>query len=464
MDTLYDFVIVGSGPSGSVIAQALVEAGARCVMLEAGKHYTADTFPEDELGSNVELFWNGAVDLNTDASLALLRGKCVGGTSIVNQALLDRFDAVAFDDWKADSGIPWFTVEQMAPHYDAVEAHLSIRQIPEALWNRNSRIFAEGHRRLGLGCCPMDRGQTNCNTEAGNDCMVCLGGCRLDSKQSMLVTFLAEALSKGLALRPEVMVETVEARGGQVLVRGRGRDGAVEVRGRRLVLAGGALGNSQILLRSGFGVKLPALGSRFTCHPQNMHYGFFDEAVDSHKGAFQTVKSRDAGIRSRGFKLENVFAPPIATAMLVPGWGPAHQRTMARYRHMACLEVCVRDEAAGRIQVARNGRLRVEKRLTARDEARLADGTELAEQIFRTCGAKEVLHSPFMFGVHLMGGCVIGTDPARSVVNEGFALHTSPDVFIADSSAFPNAPGINPSLSVMALAHRASERILKETS
>jgi choline dehydrogenase-like flavoprotein len=461
---LYDFVIVGSGPSGSVISRALVAAGARCVMLEAGKHFTSHTFPQDELGSNVELFWNGAIDLNTDASIALLRGKCVGGTSIVNQALLDRFDEVALGDWKADSGIPWFTVEEMAPHYEAVERHLSIRTIPEPLWNRNAEIFVEGHRRLGLGWGPMERGQTDCNTEAGNDCMVCLGGCQLDSKQSMLVTFLAEALAKGLELRPEFTVEGLEARGGEIRVRGRGKDGPVEVTGRRVVLAGGALGNSQILLRSGFGGKLPALGTRFACHPQNMHYGFFDEPVDAHRGAFQAVKSKDQGIRRRGFKLENVFAPPIATAMLVPGWGAEHQRTMGRYRHMACLEVCVRDEATGRIRLARNGRVRVEKRMTAQDEARLEDGTDLADRIFRTCGAREVLHSPFMFGVHLMGGCVIGTDPGRSVVNEGFALHTNPDVFIADSSAFPNAPGINPSLSVMALSHRAAERILKEAS
>jgi hypothetical protein len=93
----------------------------------------------------------------------------------------------------------------------------------------------------------MDRGQTDCNTEAGNDCMVCLGGCRLDSKQSMLVTFLAEALAKGLELRPEVTVETVEAAAGRVRVRGKGPEGAVEVISRRLVLAGGSLGNSQIL-------------------------------------------------------------------------------------------------------------------------------------------------------------------------------------------------------------------------
>jgi choline dehydrogenase-like flavoprotein len=352
----------------------------------------------------------------------------------------------------------------MNPHYDAVAKHLSIRTIPDHLWNRNAKLFAEGHQKLGLGWCPMERGQTDCNSAAGNDCINCLGGCRLDSKQSMLVTFLREAQATGLEIRPEFMVEEIAKGNGAVTVRGTTPAGRSEVTARRLVLAAGALGNSQILLRSGFGAKLPALGRGFACHPQSMHYAFFDEPVDAHKGSFQAAKSKDPGIRRRGFKLENVFAPPIATAMLLPGWGAEHRRLMKRYRYMACMEVAVRDESTGTIRVAKNGRLQIEKRLTPQDAARHADGVATIEEIFRAVGARETLHSTFLFGVHLMGGCVIGTDPAKSVVNEGFALHTDPDIYIADTSAFPASPGINPSFSVMAIAHRAAERILKEAA
>lgn len=461
---MYDYVIVGSGPSGSVIAEKLVASGARCVLLEAGRHYTADTFPEDELGYNTALFWSGAAELNTDASLVFLRGKCVGGTSIVNQCLLDRFDDVAWADWKAESGIPYFTPGEMAPHYDAVEKHLSIVRMPEGMRNGNARAFVRGFEKLGLGWAPMDRGQTDCNTEAGNDCLACLGGCRLDSKQSMLVTFLKEALAGGLALRPEFQVETIEAPGGQVRVRGTGPRGPEEITARRLVLAAGVFGNARILLRSELGRRLPALGTRFACHPQTMHFGLFDEPVDSHKGAFQSVKSKDDGMRARGYKLENVFAPPIAISLLVPGFGADHQRAMRRYRHMACLEVAVRDDNAGSIRVNRAGRLQVEKRLTDQDRARGAHGRATVAEVLRAAGARSVIHGRYGFSVHLMGGCVMGTDPEKSVVNEGFTLHATPDVYIADSSAFPNAPGINPSLTVMALSHRAAEAMLKEAS
>jgi choline dehydrogenase-like flavoprotein len=294
--------------------------------------------------------------------------------------------------------------------------------------------------------------------------MACLGGCRLDSKQSMIVTFLREALESGLELRSEFMVDSVVAGGGKVTVRGMSKEGRAEVTGRRLVLAAGVFGNVQLLLRSGFGASLPALGRKFACHPQTMHFGLFKDPVDSHKGAFQSVKSKDPGLRRRGFKLENVFAPPIAIALLIAGWGREHQRTMKRYRNMACIEVAVRDENTGTLRVARSGRLQIEKLLTDRDKARREDGKETVDQIMRSAGAEEVIHSKFRFGLHLMGGCVMGTDPVRSVVNEEFALHTHPDVFIADTSVFPNAPGINPSLTVMALSHRASVRILKEAT
>jgi choline dehydrogenase-like flavoprotein len=70
--------------------------------------------------------------------------------------------------------------------------------------------------------------------------------------------------------------------------------------------------------------------------------------------------------------------------------------------------------------------------------------------------------SPMQIGLHLMGGCRIGSDVRQSVVNEHFQVHGMKNLYIADSSVFPNAPGINPMLSIMALAHRASQSLLAE--
>ncbi len=82
--------------------------------------------------------------------------------------------------------------------------------------------------------------------------------------------------------------------------------------------------------------------------------------------------------------------------------------------------------------------------------------------MFRDLGAKEVMTSPMQIGLHLMGGCAIGQGADHSVVNEGFQVHGFNNLYIADSSVFPNAPGINPSLTIMALSHRAAQDILNE--
>jgi choline dehydrogenase-like flavoprotein len=65
-------------------------------------------------------------------------------------------------------------------------------------------------------------------------------------------------------------------------------------------------------------------------------------------------------------------------------------------------------------------------------------------------------------GLHLMGGCGMGTDPARTVVNPEFRLHGFKNIYCADSSIFPNAPGINPSLTIMALSKKAAAQLVKD--
>jgi choline dehydrogenase-like flavoprotein len=71
-----------------------------------------------------------------------------------------------------------------------------------------------------------------------------------------------------------------------------------------------------------------------------------------------------------------------------------------------------------------------------------------------------VVESPHFFGLHLMGGCRMGTDSKHSVVNPEFEVHGYKNLYIGDASLFPNAPGINPSLTIFALAERLSDQLL----
>ena len=190
-----------------------------------------------------------------------------------------------------------------------------------------------------------------------------------------------------------------------------------------------------------------------------MWFGVFDEIVDGHRGSFQTVASKDPQFRKDGFKLENVFAGPVSTALLLRGYGKDHQRVMKKYRHMSCIEVAVRDENAGEISVSKSGRLVVKKPLTDQDKQRRDKGLNAIENILATSGAKEVIKAPMYFGLHLMGGSVMGVDPTKSVVGPDYKLHGSDHVYVCDSSLFPNAPGVNPSLTICALSQKLGEQL-----
>lgn len=459
---MYDFIVVGSGSSGGTAARILHESGAKTVLLEAGKFFRKDTFPKTEMDYSAQLFWGGGIEFDSKAKTAFLRAKCVGGTTIVNQCLSDRFDEDAWSDWKQRSGVDFFSVEAMQPYYEKVESKMVLHTFEKKEFNRNAQLFTEACDKLNYKWKFLRRGMSDCKVEDGNDCVGCLGGCYRDSKQSSLVTAVQVAEKNGLEIRAEFEVEKVEHYSDHVVISGFQNNSKQELKAKKVVLAGGSFGTTQLLLKSGFKTKLPALGKGFCQHPQYMLFGVFDTPVDAHKGHFQTVASADPNFRKKGFKLENVFAQPISVGMLFQTYGKAHQAIMKKYRYMSCIETAVRDQPeGGEISIDKKGKLIINKTLTEQDKQRRDAGLETIKNIFAAQGAKEIIDSPFYFGLHLMGGCAIGTDESKSVVNPAFQVHGHKNIYIADTSIYPAAPGINPSLTAAALTQKMSEELIK---
>lgn len=457
----YDVIIVGAGVSGSFIGWHLAEQGVRCLMLEAGSYFHAGNYPTNERDSNSKLYWGGGLEFNTHASIGLLRPKAVGGGSIVNQALLDRFDDDALDSWKNASGIDYFSRTALDTYYDMVDEQVVSQEIPAKYRNGNAEIFEQGFNKNGFECAPLVRAQKDCKYEDGNDCIECLAGCRIDSKQSTPVTVLKKAMEKGLDVVPDFDVTYAQADDHRALVRGTFTSGeSGEYTARKLILAAGAIGNPRLLKQSGF--QNPLIGSGFYTHPQHMILAEYEREIQAHKGAFQAFKSNDKNFRRDGFKLENVFAPPVAIAMLIPGFGRKHQEVMKKLTNLACIEVAIRDTKPGRIKINKAGKPVVSKSLNKVDSERLRKGTEAIHRIFRSTGAKRIIPGIIPIGLHLMGGCAIGKDARSSVVNADFQMHENPHIFIADGSIFPDAPGINPSMTIMAISLKAAEIIVQK--
>ena len=126
---------------------------------------------------------------------------------------------------------------------------------------------------------------------------------------------------------------------------------------------------------------------------------------------------------------------------------------------MTCAEVAVRDENAGEIMVDKKGKMIVKKEMTEQDHSRMNQGVEVLKEILAASGAKRVVESPMYFGLHLMGGARMGTNDITSAVDPDFRLKNQKNIFVCDSSVFPNAPGINPALTIMALANKLSEQL-----
>lgn len=450
---MYDFAIIGSGVSGSVISYYLTKKGYKCIMVEAGNNYTSKDFPKSEIEYNSQMFWNGGMDISADARLAFLRAKCVGGGSVINQCLLDRFDSIALDDWKDQTGIDYFSIPALEKNYDEVEKFFKIKETPAEKRNNNAKIFIEGSEKSGYKWGSLHRGEDDCALDRGNDCIVCLGGCHRDSKQSMNVTFLPKALEQGLELKTNFHVDEIIPESDKVIIKG-----PEVIEAKNVFMAGGSLGTNHLLLKSGFKKDYPHLGKGFFCHYQIMNFAVFDEPVNAHKGAFQSVKSDDPTFRKMGFKLENVFAQPIGFSLLYNYFGKKHQEWMKNYSHVANIEVAVRDVGPGSFSLDKKNRLIIKKKISSEDKKRGKAGIEAVNNIFNSMGAKEIYSAPIWFGLHLMGGCPIGSDPNKSIVNEKFQMHNHKNIFIADSSIFPSAPGINPSLTIMALSQKATEQ------
>lgn len=464
LESHHDYIVIGSGAAGGVVARNLQDAGADVLLLEAGRRFDKHTFPVNEADAAAQLYWGGGLELTRDASMGFLRARAVGGTTIVNQALLDRFCPLAFDDWRNRTGIDFFCEADMDVYYRSVESFLSCHTFTDNERNGSSRLVSQAMDRLGLKWKYLRRGQSDCAGEKSNDCIACLGGCHRDSKQSSLVTYIRAAENKGLRVSDQTEVHRIEPQSDGTLVQTICRGKRVVFKANRLILCAGAFGTTRLLLNSGLKKHYPALGSHFASHPQFMSFGRFEAPVNAHQGYFQTIASNHPPFREQGFKIEVVYAPPVSLAILFPAYGVEHQRLMRDYTHYACVEIAIRDENNGRLNVDRRGRLVIDKPLTDVDRQKRDCGLHVVRQIMETAGAREVLQSPVYFGLHLMGGASIGTDSRRSVVNPEFQLHHHDKIFVVDSSIFPSAPGINPSLTIFALGEKLSQQLGRATT
>jgi choline dehydrogenase-like flavoprotein len=491
-----DACVIGSGAGGGVIAAELAAAGRSVVVLEMGGYRNESDFKQLELPGMFELYHGGGLTSSEDGSIAILAGSTLGGGTVVNYMNCIRTPEAIRREWAA-MGIEGIDQPDYERHIDAVWRRLGVNDTATSQ-NRTHKRLIQACEELGYPHRPLTR-NTDTSCEDPSVCGYCFSGCQKGCKQSTMKTFLQDAADAGArfvvgARAERILTQDGRTTGVQALVtHDDGSTTKLTVQAPTVVVAAGAIESPALLLRSGIGG--PAAGMHLRLHPAALVVGVYEQPIDGWIGQIQSALSDEFKHceGDHGFLIEATTVAPAIVAMSLP-WqdGLAHKQLLERkLRHLAPFISVARDHGEGQVVIDDYGRAVTRWSFSDEVDASLFRRAmvELA-RLQRAAGAKEIItfyqHEPpswregedfdaFLaaielgslqandiaaFTAHQMGSCRMGSDPANSVADGRGELHDTKGVWIGDGSAFPTAPGVNPMISIMSLAHSTAEQIL----
>jgi choline dehydrogenase-like flavoprotein len=458
-----EILIIGSGAGGAVAAAHLAERGFEVLVLEEGGWFDRDDFarPSHEIlralyrdaGATPVLGWPGT------PPIVLAEGKCIGGSTVVNGGTSWRTPAWALEKWRTRFGLSELTDAEMGPYFDELERSLEVGAVTPDIGGKHNLIIAEGARRLNWSAGWVRRNAAGC---AGSG--RCPFGCPRDAKRAMHVSYLPRAARSGARVAARVRADRLIVEHGRVVgVSASSRDRRLEIRARKTLLAAGAIHSSQLLRphdRSG------DAGRHFIIHPIVKAVGLFDERVEGWKGVVQGYyvdQHSDDGIL--------IMTGMVPPELLAFSLGPSdHFETMSRFAHALVIGAIVSDSSRGRVL---GGRMTM-YRQNAEDAARMLRAIRHMAELLFASGARRVLlplvhphaiDSPTQIDdlrgplsevltIHPMGTCRMGSvTDARGRVNGLSGVH------VVDASLMPSSIGVNPQLTIMALAARAAQHL-----
>ncbi len=466
----FDVIVVGSGAGGGVVAAELAQCGRRVLLLEAGGHFTSQDFKRWEAKASHDMYWPMRFAPLPDGDvLAFLSGKCVGGTTTINTKVALRANSHDLAKWCAATGLTNandepFGVADLEPYYTRVEGLLGVRERSD--WEKSVYTAQAGFRALGTDLEPVDSyTDPNCMNYGS-----CLQGCPTDAGKSTMNTYIAKALGNcPLDLRTGMQAERILVENDAGGCRAVGVE-YVDAAGIRhqahapiVVAAAGALNTAQLLLRSG--LTNPAIGRHVGLHPFRLVYGLFDEIQDTHR--VYPISAHCMNFRNDedgGFLIEaSTIMDPIAFATTIrdesgPLWGTRLVEAVRAYRRWVGVLAMVNDENNCSVSIDENGRERLAVDFQPSEHARLDAALKFSREVLQAAGASQVCWTG-LISTHTQGGCRMGDDPARSVVDRNGESHEVKGLFVGDGSLLPCTLSVNPSLTIMALATRLAEHL-----
>ncbi len=470
-----DAIVIGSGAGGAFAARALARAGLDTAIVEEGERWTVErlrtSHPLDRFAS---IYRDGGTTMALGyPPIALPLGRAVGGTTVINSGTCYRPPAPVARSWYEDHGLAHAEPELLGPRVADVEATIGVAPAPMEVLGRNGKISLAGAAALGWEAAPLRRNAPGCR----GACQ-CAIGCPNNAKNGVHLNALPQACEAGARIVSGLHVrEVLVERGRAVGVAGRRPDGSeVRISAPLVVVAAGAIPTPPLLRRSGLG-KHPGLGRNLSIHPATGITASFEEEVIPWEGVMQSVGIEELHERE-GILLEATSTPPGMGAVSAPGYGTHLLRRLERAANTATLGAMIADAPSGRVFGARAPI--VSYRLAKADERRLATAVGAMARVMLAAGAKDVelgggapavraeseiedaverldVRRLRLAAFHPTGTAAAGSDPSRHPVDPEGRLRGVEGVWVADGSVLPSCPGVNPQVSIMAVAAGVGE-------
>lgn len=502
-----DFAIVGTGAGGGTLACKLAEAGFSVVAFDAGPYWRPlEDFASDERHQS-KLFWSDERLCDGEDPLQLganNSGRSVGG-STVHFAMVslrlrpECFKSLSQLGFGADWPVDW---REMWGYYRQVEQALKIAGPVTYPWgprrpaypyrahevNAPGLVLAKSAEAMGVKWAPTPLATLSAPRGLAHPCVYrgfCTSGCSTNAKQSVLVTWLPRALDAGAEIRDLAMVGAVktDAAGRATGVRYHRQGKWRFQKARNVVVAGYAIETPRLLLGSanarfpdGLANSSGLVGKNLMAQTNHAVWGTMDEEMRWYKGPPSLAicehwNYEDAGKDFFGGYAYMSQGPlPVAWARQLAGnrglWGQALRSEMDKYNHQVGLKIVgeTLPQEKNRVTLADETdslglRIpRVTYGLCDNDRALVKHALGFMGESLERVGARDIW-ADRDDTCHLNGTARMGDDPATSVVDADCRSWDIPNLWICDGSVFPTVGGVNPSLTIQAIACRTADRI-----
>jgi choline dehydrogenase-like flavoprotein len=480
-----DAVVVGTGAGGPVAAANLARAGMKVVIIEAGPVVRPEDMRQDPPSFLAKYYWEGGMRLlGGSAQIPTMQGRCLGGSTVVNSAIMLPLHDWVRAEWATETGIEMFQSAALDEAYARVFEATKTAPTPLSVMGRRNEIVRDALAASGIKGVPLPRAVHGCSGSGH-----CITGCSSGAKQSTDRSYIPTALAHGATVYTSSVAERVLLENGRaagiagsiVDPDGHVRRGRFVVRAPLVVVAAGPMQTPVLLQDSGINPR-GRVGATLFAHVGGGIVGVMDEVVEPWKGATQGWGAISEEIR--GLKFESLWAAPSLIMVRYGDVGRRYLEVMRDIRNAAVMAIVYRAKVTGSVKSKGNGmpRMRVwipdsEMHVALRGikiacdsllkvgarfvytgipgtKSEMKNEEDTSAHLDKKLSAKHV----GMTANHVFGSCRMSKKDDGAVDEHG-QVRGVENLYLADASIFPSPSGVNPQATIMALADIISRRL-----